>query len=134
MFVLLAAPHFPGLLSLARPSPCALEALRLVVGGATMTTPGGAGTLCKRTDNFLRARRTGFSHRVGVPHHTGLRPFFLPLFTGVHGRRILRTSPQRSSTKFVLSMFVTFGSEELRKALPRVYATYSSKTHLLDRG
>jgi hypothetical protein len=27
--------------------------------------------------NFLRARRTGFSHRVGAPIATGLRPFAL---------------------------------------------------------
>jgi hypothetical protein len=31
-------------LHLARPSLCALEALRWLVGGETMTTPGGAGT------------------------------------------------------------------------------------------
>jgi hypothetical protein len=40
--------------------------LRWGVGGETMTTPGGAGTLCKRTDNFLRARRIGFYHGVGA--------------------------------------------------------------------
>ena len=32
-----------------------------------MTTPGGAGTLCMRTDNFLRARRIGLYHGVGAP-------------------------------------------------------------------
>jgi hypothetical protein len=31
-----------------------------------MTTLGGAGTFCKRTDNFLRARHTGIYHRVGA--------------------------------------------------------------------
>src|SRR5215208_3361494 len=77
-----------------------LEALRRIVGGANMTTPGGAGTRYRY--NFLRARqRTGFSHRVGVPHHTGLRPFFLLLFTGVRGMGILRSSHTRSSEKFV---------------------------------
>jgi hypothetical protein len=50
----------------ARSSPWPLEALRWVVGGETMTTPGGAGTLCKRTDNFLRARRIGFYHGAGA--------------------------------------------------------------------
>jgi hypothetical protein len=60
---------------LARPSHCALEALRKSVSGETMTTPGGAGTYPMRKRSFLRARRTGFYHRVGVPHHTGLRPF-----------------------------------------------------------
>jgi hypothetical protein len=30
-----------------------------------MTTPGGAGTPTRHS-NLLRARRTGFSHRVGV--------------------------------------------------------------------
>jgi hypothetical protein len=38
-------PRFLGLHSMARPSLCALEALRCVVDGETMTTPGGAGTL-----------------------------------------------------------------------------------------
>jgi hypothetical protein len=53
--------------SLARPSLCAPSALRGTSGGETMTTPGGAGTLCKPTDNFLRARRIGFYHGVGAP-------------------------------------------------------------------
>jgi hypothetical protein len=53
--------------SLAQPSLCAPSALRGTSGGETMTTPGGAGTLCKPTDNFLRARRIGFYHGVGAP-------------------------------------------------------------------
>jgi hypothetical protein len=32
-----------------------------------MTTPGGAGTHSLEHCNFLRARRTGFYHRVGAP-------------------------------------------------------------------
>jgi hypothetical protein len=32
-----------------------------------MTTPGGAGTLCNALSHPPRARRTGFSHRVGAP-------------------------------------------------------------------
>jgi len=40
---------FPKLPSLARPSPCAPEALRRVVCGATMTTSGGAGTTLRNT-------------------------------------------------------------------------------------
>jgi hypothetical protein len=31
-----------------------------------MTTPGGAGTYPMRKRSFLRARRIGFTHRVGV--------------------------------------------------------------------
>ena len=49
----------------ARPSPCALEALRWVVGGENMTTPGGTRTRYRY--NFLRARRIGFYHGVGAP-------------------------------------------------------------------
>src|SRR5918995_4499736 len=53
------------------------SALRGTSGGATMTTPGGAGTTTRCSYDFLRARRTGFYHRVGVPpqpHRVGLRP------------------------------------------------------------
>src|SRR5215213_10649495 len=47
-------------------SLCAISALRGTVGGATMTTLGGAGTLW--TNLYLpRARLIGFSHRVGAP-------------------------------------------------------------------
>jgi hypothetical protein len=59
---------FPGLLSSARPSLCAHEALRRTLGGATMTTVGGTGTTLRIA--FLKlthARPTGFYHRVGVP-------------------------------------------------------------------
>ena len=45
----------------ARPSHCVLEALRETSGGATITTPGGAGTSLEHC-NFLRARRIGFGH------------------------------------------------------------------------
>jgi hypothetical protein len=40
---------------------CVLEALRGTSGGATITTPGGAGT-SREHCNFLRARRIGFGH------------------------------------------------------------------------
>src|SRR5215208_4235757 len=51
----------------ARPSHCALEALRCVVGGATMTTLGGTRTPLRMANcGNPRARRTGFSHRVGA--------------------------------------------------------------------
>ena len=44
----------------------------------------------------------------GYPHHEGRgyslpRPFFLPLFTGVRGIGILRTSQVRSSRKFTIA-------------------------------
>src|SRR5918993_6067744 len=41
-----------------------MEALLRSVCGATMTTTGGACTRYRYS--FLRARRTGFSHRVGA--------------------------------------------------------------------
>jgi hypothetical protein len=65
----LSYPSFP-----ARPSLCALEALRKVVGGANMTTPGGAGTpRCKHVGLAItpRARSTGFYHGVGAPRLQG---------------------------------------------------------------
>jgi hypothetical protein len=53
--------------STTRPSLCALEALRGTSGGASMTIPGGAGTPRKAHLQLPRARRIGFSHRVGAP-------------------------------------------------------------------
>ena len=58
---------FRDLPSLARPSLCALEALRWGVGDETMTTPGGTRTACYVSQQLPRARRTGFYHRVGAP-------------------------------------------------------------------
>jgi len=50
-----------------KPSPCCVgPVLRGTSGGATMTIPGGTGTYPMRKRSFLRARRIGFSHRVGV--------------------------------------------------------------------
>jgi hypothetical protein len=54
------------ILPFARPALSDLEALRGTSGGATMTTPGGAGTL-RSMSQLPRARRTGFFHRVGAP-------------------------------------------------------------------
>src|SRR5215208_4627532 len=51
----------------ARSSLCALEALRWVVGGATMTTPGGTRTPCQSVLATSRARRTGFYHGSELP-------------------------------------------------------------------
>jgi hypothetical protein len=51
--------------------------LRSSVCGATMTTPGGAGTLWM-SHNFLRARRTGFTHRVGAFSLLGSGPSLCP--------------------------------------------------------
>jgi hypothetical protein len=46
-----------------RPSPlCALCALHGTSGGATMITPGGAGTPRTELCNYPRARRIGFYH------------------------------------------------------------------------
>ena len=62
---LLVAASFFALLFSTRPSLCLLEALRWAVCGETMTTPGGSRT--PRKACHPRARRTGFSHRVGAP-------------------------------------------------------------------
>ena len=59
----------------ARSSLCILEALRWVVGGATMTTPGGTRT--HHANLYLqhpRARCTGFYHGVGAPTLLGSGP------------------------------------------------------------
>jgi hypothetical protein len=59
--------------------PAAMEKAGVEEGSATMSTPGGAGTpLPKAHLQLPRVRRTGFSHTVGAPRHTGLRPFALP--------------------------------------------------------
>ena len=55
---LLVAASFSALLFSTRPSLCDLKALRGTSGGASMTTPGGAGTF---PFSPPRARRTGFS-------------------------------------------------------------------------
>jgi hypothetical protein len=52
------------------------SALRGTSDGASMTTPGGAGTPPKHC-NLLRARRAGFHHRVGACCPTWLRLFAL---------------------------------------------------------
>jgi hypothetical protein len=63
---------------LARPSLCALSALRSSVGGATMTTPGGAGT--RRLNVQLQPPCS--AHRLLSQgrsfQSTWLRPFALP--------------------------------------------------------
>src|SRR5215212_8581971 len=52
--------------------------LRRIVGGETMTAPGGAGTLSTLgTTHIVRAWTTGFSHKVGAFTQPGLRPFAL---------------------------------------------------------
>jgi hypothetical protein len=43
-----------------------------------MTTPGGAGTYPMRKRSFLRARRIGFSHRVGAFSLLGSGPSLCP--------------------------------------------------------
>src|SRR5215207_7049073 len=62
----------------ARPSPCALEAVRWVVGGEKMTTPGGMRTRYKSCHVTPRARRTGFYHGVGAPWLQGSGPSLRP--------------------------------------------------------
>jgi hypothetical protein len=59
----------------ARPLLCALEALRWVVGGASMTTPGGAGTPRKACYNFLHVLGPPASLIGSQLSRTGLRPF-----------------------------------------------------------
>jgi hypothetical protein len=68
--------HFR-LLLLQRGLHLAPSALRGTSGGATMTTPGEAGTPTRHS-NLLRARPTGFYHGVGVYCPTWLRPLALP--------------------------------------------------------
>jgi hypothetical protein len=52
----------------ARPSHCSLSTLHGTSDGASMTTPGGAGTTFWLACLLVpRARRTGFSHGVGAP-------------------------------------------------------------------
>src|SRR5215211_3126788 len=77
--VVLPAPVRQRGLRFAPPS-----ALRGTSGGATMTTLGGAGTIPRTACcNILpRARRTGFSHGVGVsPLATRLRPLYIRDYT-----------------------------------------------------
>jgi hypothetical protein len=68
-FILSLAARFCSLLSHSRGlSFASFEVLRWNVCGAPMTTPVGRAHLYgKYSYNFLRARRTGFSHRVGAP-------------------------------------------------------------------
>ena len=47
----------------------------------------------------MLSRRIGRSRAEGSKHNC-FRPFFLPLFTGVRGIRILRTSHNSRSRKF----------------------------------
>jgi hypothetical protein len=64
----------------ARPSHCALSALRGTLGGETMTTPGGAGTTLGDSclQQTSRARSTGFYHEVGAPATQSLDPSLCP--------------------------------------------------------
>src|SRR5215216_3925394 len=60
-------------------SLCAPSALRGTSGGATMTTPSGAGTrYVTHACDILRARLTGFYHGSEFPQSTCLRPCALP--------------------------------------------------------
>ena len=65
-------------LLVARPSLCALEALRGTSSGATMTTPVGRAHSGKHLCNFPRARRTGFSHTAGALTSRGSGPSLCP--------------------------------------------------------
>src|SRR5215217_8243672 len=59
--------------------PCLRPVLRRIVGGETMTAPGGAGTLSiLGTTHIVRAWTTGFSHKVGALTLPGLRPSLRP--------------------------------------------------------
>jgi hypothetical protein len=65
MLVLLAALFLTPLLQ--RGLPFAPSTLRRTSGRATMTIAGVAGTPYVAVGEHARARRTGFSHRVGAP-------------------------------------------------------------------
>jgi hypothetical protein len=74
-------------------------ALRETSGGATMTTPGGAGTPQKVVLQPPRARHTGLSYGRGS-HTAGLRPYIMPvllaaLLSPVLFGRGLRCAPSR---------------------------------------
>jgi hypothetical protein len=69
MLVLLAALFYPALVRQRGLRFAPLSALRGTSGGASMTTPAGAGTALQDASVQLivpRARRTGFSHGVEV--------------------------------------------------------------------
>jgi hypothetical protein len=66
---------------IARPSLCALSALRAIVGGATMTISGGARTLWKPTFQPPSARRTGFYHGSELPGYRATTLRFAPLLS-----------------------------------------------------
>jgi hypothetical protein len=87
-------------------------ALRGASGGETMTTPGGAGTLCMRTDNYLRARHIGFYHGVGAPTSS---PSFLPIVHGVVYSQILCPSPMPQGVSYV---HVSRLGSYIRKQMP----------------
>jgi hypothetical protein len=59
----------------ARPSLCTLEALRGTLSGATMTIPGGSGTLWATSSPCSAHRLLSYGRSS---HVTGLRPFALP--------------------------------------------------------
>ena len=82
-------------LLLARPSLCALlSALRGTSGGASMTIPGGAGTLLWTACTVPRAGRTGFSRGVGaLAPYTRLRPLALPRSYGAGCFSYVRGEP-----------------------------------------
>ena len=64
------ADHIPSHLWRGR-SLLALEAVRGISGGASLSTLGGRAHIGKHTCNILHARRTGFSHETELPRCPG---------------------------------------------------------------
>jgi hypothetical protein len=62
----------------ARPSHCALEALRGISGGETMTTPVGRAHHANLYVQHTRVRRIGFYHGVGAFSLLGSGPSLSP--------------------------------------------------------
>jgi hypothetical protein len=101
MLVLLAALFLTPLLQ--RGLPFAPSTLRRTSGRATMTIAGVAGTPYVAVGEHARARRTGFSHRVGAPTvrgcglYTGLGRAFVSTFGGAWKAFTPRFAPNLGS-------------------------------------
>jgi hypothetical protein len=100
------------LLSSARPSLCVLEALRWVVGGETMTTPGGTRTSCQSVPATPPCSAHRIYHGVGAPTSG---PSFLPIVHGVVYSQILCPGPRPQGVSYV---HVSGLGSYIRKQMP----------------